>query len=68
MSAALRWVAVLPGSLLAAMLARVILGPLNMLTMEDSILGLYWGGFFNGAVWVLRADPRGFLDRSVPEG
>ena len=52
MSTALRWVAVLPGSLLAATLARIILGPLNMLTMEDSILGLYWGGFFNGAVWV----------------
>ena len=52
MSAALRWIAVLPGSLLAAVLARAILGPLNMLTMEDSALGLYWGGFFNGAVWV----------------
>ncbi len=32
MSTALRWVAVLPGSLVAATLARVILGPLNMLT------------------------------------
>ena len=52
MSTTLRWVAVLPGSLLAATLARIILGPLNTLTMEDSILGLYWGGFFDGAVWV----------------